>query len=682
MVIYQAALAIYVIGALMTVQWPPPEISLTPGKRVLFLTKNLELIRKQLYEGLNLKMKNLSVEDLLDDINTDIMTPAWVCFDYDPAIIAENAYAGLLHNGRRVFEPQALIDGGFEVIVSGHRKGTGSSRETAPQCERWSGIRIVIAASFAPIHERNNINLGQLMGDHTMLERLQDGEQISLNEFTEKYDPVTRLILENGGLFPFAKNLESGNFRLPEVSLEERPMTMAEKIISNKLIGMKDARGYVKPNDAVLASVDGGYSHEFTTAQVHEFLKLEYGGDYSVPNPSKFAVFEDHLLYATGVPRFSKFANKIQLLRDLQNTFQVHTGVRDYSAKDGISPGICHQVAREEFIDVGDFIQATDSHTCMGGASNSLAYGVGSTEYANLIHNQFAFVKVPESIRFNLVGTLDDGCTAKDIILHILWKYATNSDTLDRSMEFGGSGLTSLSMDERATLCNMATECSAKTGICDADDLTIEWLLDRRPHLTAEAIRDSFVTADQDAVYDGGVHTINLDKIRPMVAHPGNPDEGVPSDPTNGAYVSDIGKIKIHIAYAGSCTAGKEDDFAYYAEITEAALAAGMTIPEDVECYIQFGSKAVKDLSVRNGWTEMFERAGIKLIDPGCGACIGAGPGVSNTKEQVSVSAINRNFQGRSGPGKLYLASPLTVMASAFTGHITAWNVNLFSESI
>ena len=680
MVIYQAALAIDVIGALMTVQWPPAEISLTPGKRVLFLTKNLELIRKQLYEGLNLKMKNLSVDDLLDDINTDVMTPAWVCFDYDPAIIAENAYAGLLHNGRRVFEPQALIDGGFEVIVSGHRKGTGSSRETAPQCERWSGIRIVIAASFAPIHERNNINLGQLMGDHTMLERLQDDEQISLNEFTKKYDPVTRLILQNGGLFPFAKNLESGNVRLPEVSLAERPMTLVEKIISNKLIGMEGARGYVKPNDAVLASVDGGYSHEFTTAQVHEFLKLEYGGDYSVPDPSKFAVFEDHLLYATGVPRFGKFANKIQLLRDLQNTFQIHTGVRDYSAKDGVSPGICHQVAREEFIDVGDFIQATDSHTCMGGASNSLAYGVGSTEYANLIHNQFAFVKVPESIRFNLVGTLDDGCTAKDIILHILWKYATNSDTLDRSMEFGGSGLTSLSMDERATLCNMATECSAKTGICDADDLTVEWLLDRRPHLTAEAIRDSFVTADSDAVYDGGVHTIDLDKIRPMVAHPGNPDEGVPSDPTNGAYVSDIGKIKINIAYAGSCTAGKEDDFAYYAEITKAALAAGMTIHEDVECYIQFGSKAVKDLSVRNGWTEMFERAGIKLIDPGCGACIGAGPGVSNTKEQVSVSAINRNFQGRSGPGELYLASPLTVMASAFTGHITAWNVNLFSE--
>ena len=107
------------------------------------------------------------------------------------------------------------------------------------------------------------------------------------------------------------------------------------------------------------------------------------------------------------MPRFGPFADKIQTLRDLQVAFQQHTGVRDYSAKDGVSPGICHQVAREEFIDVGDFIQATDSHTCMGGASNALTYGVGSTEYANLVHNQFAFVKVPESIRFELTGTLN-----------------------------------------------------------------------------------------------------------------------------------------------------------------------------------------------------------------------------------------------------------------------------------
>jgi len=658
--------------------WPPSSIRLNPESRILFLTKDLELIKKQLYDGLDLQMKDLSVEDLLDDINTDVMTPAWVCFDHDPAKIAENAYAGLIHNGERVFKEGALKNGGFKVIVSGHRKGTGSSRETAPQCERWSGIRIVIAASFAPIHERNNINLGQLMGDHGMLIRLQRGEEISLNEFTKKYDSVTKLILENGGILPFAKVLKEGGVDLPPVSQKEKPMTMVEKIISRKLIGTENS--FVAPGDAVLATVDGGYSHEFTTAQVHNFLRAEYGENYSLPNPPKFAVFEDHLLYATGVPRFGPFEEKIQTLRDLQVEFQQHTGVRDYSAVNGVSPGICHQVAREEFIDVGDFIQATDSHTCMGGASNALTYGVGSTEYANLVHNQFAFVKVPESIRFELEGELNPGCTAKDVILHILWRYAKYSDTLDRSMEFGGPGLASLSMDERATLCNMATECSAKTGICEPDQLTINWLLERRSDLSEKVIRDAFVLPDKDAHYDGGIHTINLNEIRPMVAHPGDPDEGVPSDPTNGAYIDEIGDVKINIAYAGSCTAGKDDDFSYYAMVTKAALDAGMKIAEGVECYIQFGSKTVKDLSKRNGWTDLFEAAGVKLIDPGCGACIGAGPGVSNNPDQVTVSAINRNFQGRSGPGKLYLASPLTVMASAFTGKITAWHPDMFSN--
>ena len=660
--------------------WPPERIGLTPGKRVLFLTKDLELIQKQLYEGLNLRMEDLSVDDLLDDINTDVMTPAWVCFDYDPATIAENAYAGLLHDGRRVFEPRALIDGGFEVIVSGHRKGTGSSRETAPQCERWSGIRIVIAASFAPIHERNNLNLGQLMGDHSILSRLQDGESIPLTEFTEKYDPVSRLILENGGILPFAKRMKEGEVSLPEFDTKERPMTMIEKLVSNKLLGDDKTRKFVKPGDAVLAQVDGGYSHEFTTAQVHTFLEEEYGNDYKIPNPSKFAVFEDHLLYATGVPRFGKFTDKIQTLRDMQNLFQDYTGVRDYSAKDGVSPGICHQVAREEFIDVGDFIQATDSHTCMGGASNALAYGVGSTEYANLIHNQFAFVKVPESIRFELMGELDPGCTAKDVILHILWRFAAESDTLDRSMEFGGPGLASLSMDERATLCNMATECSAKTGICEADDITVDWLLSRREHMEEGDIRSRFVLPDEGAVYDGGIHEIDLSEIRPMVAHPGNPDEGVPSDPTNGAYIDELGEVPIDIAYAGSCTAGKDDDFSYYAMVCQAALREGLVIADGVDCYIQFGSKSVKDLSLEMGWTSIFEKVGVKLIDPGCGACIGAGPGVSDNPEQVTVSAINRNFQGRSGPGKLYLASPLTVMTSAFTGKITSWHPKIFSQ--
>ena len=660
----------------MRENWPPQKIALAEDKRVLFLTKDLDLIKKQLYEGLNLNMKDLKPSDLLDDINTDVMTPAWVCFDHEPSEIAKNAYAGLKHNGLRVFNENALIDGNFEVIVSGQRKGTGSSRETAAQCERWAGINIVIASSFAPIHERNNINLGQLMGDYSMLERLQDGEEINLEEFTSKYDDVTKLIIENGGLFPFAEKLKNNQINLKPLETPVGPMTMAEKIIARNLVGQKEGQ-CVKPHDPVIAQVQGGYSHEFTTAQVHTFLSEEYGPDYSLPNPSKFAVFEDHLLYANHNPKFVPHMDKVQTLRDLQIEFQKHTNVRDYSAKDGVSPGICHQVAREEFIEIGDFIQATDSHTCMGGASNALTYGVGATEYASLIYSGFTFVKVPESIRFNLVGTLNKGCTAKDVILYILADHAREELTLNRSMEFGGTGLESLSIDERATLCNMATECSGRTGICEPDELLYKWMENAQSLNKDEMIKLS-VIPDEGAVYHGGVHDIDLSRIVPMVAHPGNPDEGIPSDPTNGANISEIGSVKIDIAYGGSCTAGKEDDVAYYATVCAAADAAGLKVKQDVDFYIQYGSGLVKDLAVRKGWHDLFLKVGVKLIDPGCGACIGAGPGVSITPEQVTVSAINRNFQGRSGPGKLYLASPLTVAASAFLGEIVSWRDDLF----
>lgn len=663
---------------MMKVEWPPSEISFSDDDRVLFLTKDLSLIRKQLYEGLNLRMEDLNSEDLLDDINTDVMTPAWVCFDWDPKEIAKNAYAGLKHNNLRVMIEGALIDGGFKAIVSNQRKGTGSSRETAAQCEKFSGINFVFAESFAPIHQLNNINLGQLMAGHETLKRLQNGEKIPLSEFTSQYDPVTQLILSEGGLFAFAKKLNSGEITLPAIETTERPMTMAEKIISRNLVGQKEGQ-CVKPGDPVIAQVQGGYSHEFTTAQVHNFLIDEYGEDYELPNPSKFAVFEDHLLYANHNPKFAPHMDKVQVLRDLQVAFQKHTGVRDYSAKDGISPGICHQVAREEFIEVGDFIQATDSHTCMGGASNALTWGVGATEYANLISSGFTFVKVPESIRFELVGRLNPGCTAKDVILHILADHARKELTLNRSMEFGGPGLSSLSIDERATLCNMATECSARTGICEADEMLFDWLHDIMPNLDMGKQRENAVSPDEGAEYAGGVHVIDLSEIVPMVADPGNPDKGIPSDPTNGELISNLDSVKVDIAYGGSCTAGKIDDIAYYAEVCQAAMDAGAKIADGVDFYIQYGSGHVMQVAIDKGWDELFRKVGVKIINPGCGACIGAGPGVSITEDQVTVSAINRNFQGRSGPGSLYLASPLTVAASAFTGEITAWKSELFS---
>jgi 3-isopropylmalate/(R)-2-methylmalate dehydratase large subunit len=658
---------------------PPDVVTLSPGKRVLFLTKDPELIRKQLRGELDLQMSDLRVEDLLDDINTDAMTPAWVCFDYKPEDIARNAYAGLIVNGERLVPPDALRNGNFEVIVSGYRKGVGSSRETATQCEVFSGIKLAIAVSFAPIHAGNNINQGLLMGTHDMLTRLQAGEGVPLREFYESYDPITQLIIQWGGLFPFSKAVARGEVQLPVPHNAPRPMTMGEKILARHMRGVSDAERYVRPGDAVVVDVDGGYTHEFTTAQVHYFLTQEYGADYEITNPQKFAVFEDHLIYADDVPRMRPFMDKIQTLRDMQRDYQRHTSCRDFSATGNVSPGICHEVAREAFIDPGDFIQATDSHTCMGGVNNALAWGVGATEYANLVQSGFTTVEVSESIRFELTGTLRPNVTAKDVMLHILLQHAKPQLTLDRIMEFTGPGLRGLSLDERATLANMATECSARTAVVEADEKTYEWIASMRPGVDLDALRAHAVSPDPDAEYAGGVHTIDLSTIQPMVAHPGDPDHGIASDPTNGALIEDIGEVKIDIAYAGSCTAGKIDDFLFYHQVAKEAVDAGLRVADGVQFFIQFGSQAVETFARENGLLDTFQRAGATVLNPGCGACIGCGPGVSETGEQVTVSAINRNYKGRSGPGKLWLASPLTVAASAFTGTITAYTPGMFA---
>ena len=654
-------------------------VRLTPGKRVLFLTKNPELIRRQLAGELDLQMSELAVDDLLDDINTDAMTPAWVCFSHRPEDIALDAYAGLIVDGERLFPHRALMDGNFEVIVSGYRKGVGSSRETAVQAEKWCGIRIAIAASFAPIHAANNVNQGVLMGDHSMLARLQAGEEVPLEEFCRDLDPVGRQVLLHGGLFPFAKAVARGEMELPRPATAERPMTMAEKILAAHLPG--DGPVWVEPGDSVVVGVDGGYSHEFTTAQVHHFLEAEYGPDYRIADPERFAVFEDHLIYADEVPKMRPFGDKIGTLRKLQREFQRHTGVQDFSARDGVSPGICHEVARQRLISPGQFIQATDSHTCMGGCNNALAWGVGTTEYANLVHSGFTAVEVPESIRFELTGSLPEGVTAKDLMLYILLHYARPQKTLKRVMEFTGPGLSSLSMDERATLTNMATECSARTAIVEADEATLRWIAERRAELDVEAMRRAAVSPDPDAVYAGGVHTLDLGSMRPMVAHPGDPDRGVPSDPTNGAFVDELGEVAIDIAYGGSCTAGKIDDLDFYHQVVREAAEAGLRVAEGVEFLIQFGSLEVEGYCRERGYLETFARAGVRVIQPGCGACIGCGPGVSEREDQVTVSAINRNYKGRSGPGRLYLASPLTVAASAFSGRISAYRPGMFGPA-
>jgi 3-isopropylmalate/(R)-2-methylmalate dehydratase large subunit len=225
----------------------------------------------------------------------------------------------------------------------------------------------------------------------------------------------------------------------------------------------------------------------------------------------------------------------------------------------------------------------------------------------------------------------------------------------------------------------MATECTAKSGVVEGDEALVDWILaNREGSASREELLARLVSQDEGAVYDGGEVTIDLAAMAPMVAHPGDPDHGIPSDPTNGAFVADLGNIAIDIAYGGSCTAGKVDDFAMYARVLQDAVDAGRRVADDVEFFIQFGSRATADEAKERGWLAVFEAAGAQIINPGCGACIGCGPGVSSNADQVSVSAINRNFQGRSGPGKLYLASPLTVAASAIEGRIVAYKPGMF----
>ena len=659
----------------------PPGIRLTPGKRVLFLTKNPELIRRQLAHEINLTMDDVSIADLLDDVNTDAMTPGWTCFDHEPAQIARNAYAGLIIAGERLFKENALRDGNFEVIVSGYRKGTGSSRETAVQAEKWSGIRIAVAASFAPIHARNNICQGVLMADHAVLARLQCGEVLPLESFMNGRDAVEREIIAAGGLFAYSQMLASGLRRPPSLPARTpRPLTLAEKILERHL-SEAASPGMLRPGDAVIVNVDSGYSHDYTSAQVHHFLREEFGANYRVRNPSRFAAFEDHLVYADEVPQLRAFIPKIERLRQMQRDFQQHTGVRDYSATEGVSPGICHQIAREALLEPGDFVQATDSHTCMGGANNALAWGVGATEYAALLHSGVTAVTVPESIRFELHGRLATHVTAKDLMLHILATFARRQQTLNRVMEFGGPGVAALPVDERATLANMATECSARTGIFESDDKLFDWLAQRRPDADIQALRQRACRPDPGAHYDGGIHQIDLASIEPMVATPGDPQRGIAPDPGNGARVAEIGDVRIDIAYGGSCTAGKREDLDLYARVVRHAVAAGRRVAPGVSFIIQCGSTDVEAYARARGYLTLFEQAGVRLIKPGCGACIGCGPGTSQSAQQVTVSAINRNFKGRSGPGDLWLASPLTVAASAFEGRITAWSESLWDTA-
>jgi 3-isopropylmalate/(R)-2-methylmalate dehydratase large subunit len=264
-------------------------------------------------------------------------------------------------------------------------------------------------------------------------------------------------------------------------------------------------------------------------------------------------------------------------------------------------------------------------------------------------------------------GQKQANVTAKDFILKILsLDYVRSGKALAKVMEYAGEAVEALSVDERATMTNMAAEIGGFTGIVAPDAKVVEFLMERRGMRQDEAeamIRG--LASDRGAEY---AEVIELDAadISPMVATPG--------DPGNGKFIRDLHTpVPVELAYGGTCTAGKNEDMDMYAEVLADALKQGKRVAPSVEFYIQFGSQETREYCVRKGYLEVFHKAGAHVIEPSCGACINAGPGVSTRPEQVVISAQNRNFPGRSGPGQMYLASPLTVAASAVAGYIVEY---------
>lgn len=632
--------------------------------RILFLADDTSLIRSQLEGGEDLPYD--PKRPLMNNISTDEITPGWVCFYYDETL-GQYVYVGMRENAVKKDE---VLNGGFAVVVSGLSKGCGSSRETAPYAEKWAGVELVIAETIEKIYGQNSQNIGLLTStDFGLIERVRNGEEIPLEEFTRGLDSISKSIVEYGGLFNYNKARLAGEVVPPPLETRKRSMNIVEKIIARHAFVSAGKVGVeaVKPGDALFAVADVRFSHEYVTPMAASLFTQSLGKDARVTEAESVYAFRDHLTFLGRVMPEEKrkmgLLERADGLAVTQANFSDEQGIRLYGeSADGGSEAICHNAVVEDIALPGQLVIGTDSHTCMAGVLGCFAFGVGSTDMANAWFTKDIRIRVPETVRFVLKGQKRADVTAKDVMLYILaTDYMKQGKGIGQVLEFAGDGLKDFSIDERATLTNMAVEAGGTTGIIEPDEVTLEYVM-RMRGLDEKVVRSGFLQSDSDAEY-AAVFEIKLAELRPMVATPG--------DPRNGVYIDELpDEIKIDAAYGGSCTGGKMADMDMYAAVLTRAVAEGKRVAPGVHLYLQFGSQKIKQYARAKGYIEIFERAGAELIDPSCGACINAGPGASTSPDTVTVSAQNRNFPGRSGPGKVYLASPYVVAASAIAGHI------------
>ena len=376
-----------------------------------------------------------------------------------------------------------------------------------------------------------------------------------------------------------------------------------------------------------------------TPVAINEFEKNGFDGVF---NKSKIALVMDHFVPNKDIKAAEQtrqcriFAGKY----DIENYFDVG------------DMGIEHALLPEKgLVAPGDIVIGADSHTCTYGALGAFSTGVGSTDMAAGMATGEAWFKVPPAIRFELTGALGPMVSGKDVILHIIGKIGVDG-ALYKSMEFGGPGLASLTVDDRLCIANMAIEAGAKNGIFEVDEQTLAYVNERvhRPF--------TVYAPDADAEYER-VIPINLSEIEPTVACPHLPE--------NTKTAGQLGDVKIDQAVIGSCTNGRLSDLK-----AAAGILKGKHIAKGVRCIVIPATQTIYKQAIQAGYIDIFIDAGCAVSTPTCGPCLGGYMGIL-AENEVAVATTNRNFVGRMGhiTSKIYLASPAVAAASALTGRIT-----------
>jgi 3-isopropylmalate/(R)-2-methylmalate dehydratase large subunit len=449
-------------------------------------------------------------------------------------------------------------------------------------------------------------------------------------------------------------------------------MTLTEKILARA-----GGKSRVAAGDNVWVKADVLMTHDVCGPGTIGVFKREFGQDAKVWDRNKVVIIPDHYIFTAD----SKSNRNVDILRDFvkeQAITYFYDVIDDPNGHWVFDPGkgnlkrqygsnyagVCHTALPQKgHTRPGEILFGTDSHTCMAGAFNEFATGIGNTDAGFVMGTGKLLLKVPESMHFRLEGKLQPGVMAKDIILHCIGEIGFDGATY-RAMQFDGPGVGSLNMDDRMTIANMAIEAGGKNGIFEFDAKTKEYV-DQRCKLNQTKATYEPVERDRDEkfVYE---LTVDLSKLEPTVAcHP---------DPGQRKLAKDLGNIKLDRAYIGSCTGGKTSDFLEFARVLRGKRVAIDTFgvpatPEIVQDLqtSRLGQQTVWDILVAAG-VQMTENAG-------CAACLG-GPvdtfGRMNSPMKC-ISATNRNFPGRMGhkESQVFLASPATVAASALTGKIT-----------